>query len=73
MKHNKANSPQVKKCIEKELNKIKNKEFIGVFLDVCKEIKYSIDTLSIDYGEKEKEEKKKNKNIKKKTKMKKLI
>ncbi|MEG2787932.1 MAG: DnaD domain protein [Romboutsia sp.] len=58
MKHNKANSPKVKKCIEKELSKIKNKEFVGVFLDVCKEIEYCIDTLSIDYGEKEKEKQK---------------
>ena len=58
MKHNKANSPKVKKCIEKELSKIKNRDFVGIFLDVCKEINYSIDTLSIDYGEKEKEKEK---------------
>ncbi|GAA0106529.1 DnaD domain protein [Paraclostridium sordellii] len=70
MKHNKANSPQVKKCIEKELNKIKNKEFIGVFLEVCKEIKYSIDTLSIDYGEKEKEKQKEKEEKKEKQKYK---
>ena len=58
MKHNKANSPKVKKCIEKELSKIKNRDFVGVFLDVCKELDYSIDTLSIDYGEKEKQKQK---------------
>ncbi|MGL5755428.1 MAG: DnaD domain protein [Paraclostridium sp.] len=68
MKHNKANSPKVKKCIEKELSKIKNKEFVGVFLDVCKEIEYCIDTLSIDYGEKEKEKEKEKQKQKEKQK-----
>ncbi len=68
MKHNKANSPKVKKCIEKELSKIKNRDFVGIFLDVCKEINYSIDTLSIDYGEKEKEKEKEKQKQKEKQK-----
>ena len=71
MKHNKANSPKVKKCIEKELSKIKNRDFVGIFLDVCKEINYSIDTLSIDYGEKEKEKQKEKQKEKEKYKEKK--
>ena len=70
MKHNKANSPKVKKCIEKELSKIKNRDFVGIFLDVCKEINYSIDTLSIDYGEKEKEKEKQKEKQKEKEKYK---
>ena len=58
MKHNRANSPKVKKCIEKELVKVKNKDFVDKFLDICKDIDYSIDTVSIVYGEKEKEKQK---------------
>lgn len=58
IKHNSLNSPKVKKCIEKELTTIKNKEFIKIFYRVCKQYKYSIDTVCIDYGEEEKEEEK---------------
>lgn len=47
MKHNKARSPKVKTCIEKELLKVKNEEFIEMFIDNCNKNNYSIDTSGI--------------------------
>ena len=69
IKHNKANSPKVKKCIEKELANIKSSFLIEMFLDECNKYGYSIDSLSIPivevessfknhYGEKEKQKEK---------------
>ena len=70
MKHNRANSPKVKRCIEKELCKVKNKDFVDKFLDICKDIDYGIDTVSIVYGEKEKEKQKEKQKEKEKEKYK---
>lgn len=42
LRHNKINSPKVKKCIENELSKIKNKSFINLFLQQCKAENYII-------------------------------
>lgn len=44
VKHNKQSSPKVKKCIEKELTKIKSKELINMFLKECEKYGYTIDT-----------------------------
>ncbi|PEJ46940.1 DNA replication protein DnaD [Bacillus sp. AFS002410] len=56
IKFNKLNSPKVKACILKELNEIKHKPFIKMFSTLSIQYGYSIDTLSIDYGEEEEEE-----------------
>lgn len=56
LKYNTIKSPKVISCIEKELKALKNKDFIRLFLKLCKEYEYSIDTLSIDYGEEEEKE-----------------
>ena len=69
IKHNKANSPKVKKCIEKEIGNIKSSFLVDLFLNECNKHGYSIDSLSIPvaegessfknhYGEKEKEKQK---------------
>ena len=69
MKHNKANSPKVKKCIEKELANIKSDLLKELFLNECNKYGYSIDSidkpipkvdcnLNNHYGEKEKEKQK---------------
>ncbi|VIF28044.1 DnaA domain-containing protein [Clostridioides difficile] len=57
-KHNFSKSPKVRTCILKEVESIKNKEFQQYMYRVCIDYGYPIDTVSIDYGEKEKEEEK---------------
>ncbi|MBJ8626446.1 DnaD domain protein [Clostridioides difficile] len=54
-KHNFSKSPKVRTCILKEVESIKNKEFQQYMYRVCIDYGYPIDTVSIDYGEKEKE------------------
>ncbi|RDY25826.1 DnaD domain protein [Romboutsia weinsteinii] len=44
IKHNKAASPKVKKCIEKELLNVKSDILVELFLKECKKHGYSIDT-----------------------------
>ncbi|MBO9129536.1 DnaD domain protein [Bacillus sp. 165] len=61
MKYNKMNSPKVKLCIAKELEKVKYKSFVSMFLVICKRLGYSIDTLSQVYEEEKEEEKEKEK------------
>lgn len=64
IKYNGINSPKVKACIKKELENVKNKEFIDEFYRLCKQYGYGIDTVSIDLGEEEeKEEEKEYNNI----------
>ncbi|HFL3607713.1 TPA: DnaD domain protein [Clostridioides difficile] len=57
-KHNFSKSPKVRTCILKEVESIKNKEFQQYMYKVCIDYGYPIDTVSIDYGEKEKEKQK---------------
>lgn len=57
-KHNFSKSPKVRTCILKEVEAIKNKEFREYMYRVCIDYGYSIDTVSIDYGEKEKQKQK---------------
>ena len=48
IKHNKIVSPKVKKCIEKELQNIKSKELINLFLNECRKYGYSFEGFNID-------------------------
>lgn len=57
-KHNFTKSPKVMNCILKEIEDIKNVEFKRIMYDLCLDFGYPIDTLSIDYGEKEKQKEK---------------
>ena len=43
IKYNKASSPKVKKCIEKEILRIKNQSLIEMFSEQCEKQKYSLD------------------------------
>ncbi len=61
MKYNFINSDKVKTCIEKELKNVKNKAFIETFNTVCIRYQYSIDSLSMVYGEEKEKEKEKEK------------
>jgi phage gp36-like protein len=75
LKYNKINSPKVKSCVMKELEKVKYKPFVDRFYTLCKQYGYSIDTITKDYGEEkeeeeEKEEKEKDKSPKKASKKK---
>jgi hypothetical protein len=56
LKYNYSASPTVKKCIEKELDEVKNKELIKYI--------YSIDTLDIEYSSNNKNKNKDNNNNK---------
>ncbi|HIW33501.1 MAG TPA: replication protein [Candidatus Paenibacillus intestinavium] len=56
LKYNKINSPKVKLCIVKELETVKNKEFVIDFYKLCKQYQYELDTVSIDLGEEEEKE-----------------
>lgn len=56
IKFNWINSKKVLTLIDKELKSVKHQWFVQVFLNICKDFKYPIDTLSIDYGEEEEEE-----------------
>lgn len=49
IKHNKVVSPKVKKCIEKEIVKVKSKDLINLFLKECNKYGYSIDTHNLNY------------------------
>lgn len=51
LKHNSMKSPKVKACVEKELKAVKNKGFVDCFGHQCIQYGYSIDTLSIQWGE----------------------
>lgn len=44
VKHNKLNSPMVKKCIEKELLNVKNTKYINMFLEECEKYGYTLST-----------------------------
>jgi len=57
-KFNFSKSPKVMNCILKEIESIKNIDFKKYMVSVCIEYGYSIDSLSIDLGEKEKEKQK---------------
>ena len=57
-KFNFSKSPKVMNCILKEIESIKNIDFKKYMVSVCIEYGYSIDSLSIDLGEKEKEKEK---------------
>ncbi|MDB3406166.1 hypothetical protein C4185_04880 [Clostridioides difficile] len=67
-KHNFSKSPKVRTCILKEVESIKNKEFQQYMYRVCIDYGYPIDTVSIDYGEKEKEKQKEKEKEKEKQK-----
>ncbi|ENY8343621.1 TPA: DnaD domain protein [Clostridioides difficile] len=67
-KHNFSKSPKVRTCILKEVESIKNKEFQQYMYRVCIDYGYPIDTVSIDYGEKEKEKEKEEEKEKEKEK-----
>ncbi|MDW0060099.1 DnaD domain protein [Clostridioides difficile] len=67
-KHNFSKSPKVRTCILKEVESIKNKEFQQYMYRVCIDYGYPIDTVSIDYGEKEKEKEKEKEEEKEKEK-----
>lgn len=58
-KWNWSNSPKVQMCIKKELENVKNPLFVKDYIEQVRGAGYSIDTLSIDSGEKEKEKEKK--------------
>jgi uncharacterized phage protein (TIGR02220 family) len=58
-KYNFINSPKVKSCIAKELESVKNQDFVKGYLKELKRFGYGIDTVSIDYGEEEEEEEEK--------------
>jgi DnaD/phage-associated family protein len=55
-KYNFINSPKVKKCIEKELEKVKHQGFVKQYLVSLSKYGYRIDTVSIDLGEEEEKE-----------------
>lgn len=66
-RHNYTSSVKVEKCIVKEVSEVKSEEFRGILIDICLKhgynvdsipYTYPIDTVSIDYGEKEKEKEK---------------
>ncbi|WP_312288677.1 DnaD domain protein [Terrisporobacter sp.] len=57
-KFNFSKSPKVMNCILKEIESIKNIDFKKYMVSVCIEYGYSIDSLSIDLGEKEKQKEK---------------
>lgn len=67
-KFNFSKSPKVMNCILKEIESIKNIDFKKYMVSVCIEYGYSIDSLSIDLGEKEKQKQKEKEYIKTKTK-----
>lgn len=67
-KFNFSKSPKVMNCILKEIESIKNIDFKKYMISVCIEYGYSIDSLSIDLGEKEKQKEKQKEYIKRKTK-----
>ena len=43
LKHNRISSPKVKKCIYKELKKIKSMDMVNLFLDECYKYGYTLD------------------------------
>lgn len=54
VRHNKLNSPMVKKCVEKELLQVKHTDFIKMFLKECERCGYTVDTKGIpDIGDEE--------------------
>ncbi|TCJ04879.1 DnaD domain-containing protein [Cytobacillus praedii] len=59
IKYNGIRSPKVIACIKKELEAIKNKDFVKSLASLCQQYGYPIDTLSIDYGEEEEKEEEK--------------
>ena len=54
-KFNFTKSPKVMNCILKEISEIKNQDFKNYMIEVCIGYGYPMDTLSIDYREKQKE------------------
>jgi hypothetical protein len=65
-KYNWINSPKVIACVEKELQTVKNKDFVEEYQALLNEYGYGIESLSIDLGEEEEEEEEKKKKEKKK-------
>ena len=57
-KFNFTKSPKVMNCILKEISAIKNQDFKNHMIEVCIDYGYPMDTLSIDYGEKQKQKEK---------------
>lgn len=57
-KFNFTKSPKVMNCIIKEISAIKKEEFKDYMIQVCIDYGYPIDTLYIDYGEKQKQKQK---------------
>jgi len=57
-KYNFSKSPKVISCIKKELQSVKNTDFVSTFINSLKHYGYSMETVSIEYGEKEKEKEK---------------
>lgn len=49
IKYNMIKSSKVIACIKKELEQVKNKEFVEEFITLCKQYGYPIDTVSIPY------------------------
>lgn len=63
LKHNSIKSPKVKSCVKKELQFIKNNQYVKLFNTLCIQYGYCIDTVfktkdtvSIDYGEEKEQE-----------------
>lgn len=48
LKYNMSHSPKVQKCIKKEIEKIKNKEFVKMIYDTLEKLGYNIDNIKID-------------------------
>ncbi|WP_433748258.1 DnaD domain-containing protein [Paenibacillus amylolyticus] len=59
LKYNSIKSPKVRMCVEKELQSIKNTDYLYRFGRLCKDYGYPIPTLSIDLGEEEEKEEEK--------------
>ena len=47
LKHNRISSPKVRKCIYKELKKIKSIDMVNLFLDECYKYGYTLDESEI--------------------------
>ena len=67
-KFNFTKSPKVMNCILKEISEIKNQDFKNYMIEVCIDYGYPMDTLSIDYGEKQKQKQKQKQKEKEKEK-----
>lgn len=55
IKHNMSNSPKVQKCIKKEIENIKNKEFVKLLYKSFEELGYNIENGENNHGKYNKE------------------